>query len=1245
MNRIDSSQDPNLPVDDDLRQTLMELHYGLLEDDEAIALRRRIEAEPLVARLWAETLSTAGKFAEAAKVQTPQASLERPENNGRLVRSVSPRQEQRPSDSDQKPAATSHPVPPTPSRFGRWWFASLATAASIAIAVVGFRHLDEWPQSPAGKLQVAIRSVDGSRATSNNEFLIRTSESVPEQTGEGFGTSLSVVPASISYRVLSEGAVLFLGESKTTRDGECRIQIPDEIALPRDAVLQIDAKPVGGGDYVKMSVPLDPTRCLTFVSTDRPVYRPGETIYFRSVTLNRRTFKAHLDVPIRFELTDASGATVDGATLEGITERGVGNGAFVIPASAAGGTYKLTAKSLDGFFPDQSCELEVRRYRAVRLKTDLEFAKRSYAAGDRVQADLTVLRADGSIPSAANVNISAIVDEQTIYQAPGVLDDDGKIEIGFRLPETIGTGDGVLAIVVDDGNATETAVRPIPIHTGRAEVDFYPEGGYMVSGISNRVYFAARDVHGEPIEIEGEILSQAGRVVARVKTVRDGLGKFAFNPEHGQRYSLRITSPRDITETPWLPSPVDNRPVMDTGSGVYEADEPILMTLRETRPRKVLVRAVCRGELVGVQPIDLRIGETEVMLPIKESAEGVIRVTVLEAEGETATPLVERLVYRRGRRNLSVVATIDDEQRVYEPGQSVRMTVKVTDEDGELVPGTVLGVSVVDDAALSLRVRDIPSLSTHFKLTSEVQSPEDLEHADFYLAEGPDAAESLDLLLGTQGWRRFVSGTPDQFSTSFREELIRLLELDGVGPAIDPGETSNASVLAAQHRDYRIRVSEVWGAIWSDLTRFLLFIALFWLIVLLFKPQQKSTVAAGLVLFALALGVVGCSKGENLVVSSRATKDAVQLPQMDAFEAEGSAFADQAIDAMLLDSPRAERPDQETASGSLPPSESSPLVRKIVETFLRSRQRTVPGDVSNPRSIPAEKLVRWAEARGVDSQSLADQLMDEFRFPIRQYAHIHKREDPEVRSDFAETIYWNPMMVTDSTGTATIRFDLSDSLTLFRVSVDAHGPAGRLGSGRGEVTTRLPVQVEPKLPLEVTGGDRIDLPVGIVNATGTAAMIDVLLETDNTLTAERKQAALSLESDERVTESFELRVSEDARSGDATVRIAASVVEGTLGDRVERSVKIVPSGFPFQRSESGNLRGETALQLEFPDATVSGSVAASLRILPSVSSQLSAGMQGMLREPHGCFEQTSSSNYPNIMVFQLIELEGNADKA
>ena len=663
-----------------------------------------------------------------------------------------------------------------------------------------------------------------------------------------------------------------------------------------------------------------------------------------------------------------------------------------------------------------------------------------------------------------------------------------------------------------------------------------------------------------------------------------------------------------MTETPWLPSVVEALPVLDTGAGVYAADEPIALTLRSTKRRACIIRVVCRGELVGIKTTEIGIGDTELSIPIQDRAAGVIRVTVLDAEGETATPLVERLVYRRNAKRLRISANVDDDRRVHSPGDSVRMTLKVTDEFDQPVPAAVLGVSVVDDAALSLRHDELPSIRTHFLLTSEIASPEDLEHANFYLNDTPEAAESLDLLLGTQGWRRFVSGTPDQFEESFLESLTRLLELDGRRAGLIGQARTNETNIADQLRDYQLRAAAAWQAFVSEIRFVLILIGVVWLIGLVIRPRKSTVAAAGLLLLAAVMfSQAGCGGSyENRVVEPTAPSQAYSDEMMDSSEKAKRAFGQEEMEMEDFGSMAPADEDLSSAKNE------KPFVERVVRVFLGQRGTKVKTDVSQSQLTP-DQLRRWAESRDVDAQALADKLMEELRFPIRQYAHLHRPSDNQVRSDFAETLFWNPMMVTDSAGTATIRFDLSDSLTMFRVHVDGHSSDGRLGSGGGSVLTEIPIQVEPKVPLEVTGGDRIDLPVGLVNATGESGALNVEIETGDALDAKRLSSTTPVGAGGRVTEVFPVDVAVAKQTTEAKIRVSATLSGGTLSDQVERLIRIVPSGFPFEVSQSGSLSETATITPRLPESIVPGSLSGQLQFYPSTRSQLSAGLESILK--------------------------------
>src|SRR6185437_15889300 len=122
-----------------------------------------------------------------------------------------------------------------------------------------------------------------------------------------------------------------------------------------------------------------------------------------------------------------------------------------------------------------------------------------------------------------------------------------------------------------------------------------------------------------------------------------------------------------------------------------------------------------------------------------------------------------------------VQIALKPDQKMYVPRQTVKLGVDTTTEKGQPTPSVVL-LRVVDKSVVTLADdKTLRSMPTHFLLTTEVRRPEDLEYADFLLGPHPQAAEALDLLLGTQGWRRFAEQDPNKFRHEQKEEAERLL--------------------------------------------------------------------------------------------------------------------------------------------------------------------------------------------------------------------------------------------------------------------------------------------------------------------------------------------------------------------------------------------------------------------------------------------------------------------------------------
>ncbi len=103
----------------------------------------------------------------------------------------------------------------------------------------------------------------------------------------------------------------------------------------------------------------------------------------------------------------------------------------------------------------------------------------------------------------------------------------------------------------------------------------------------------------------------------------------------------------------------------------------------------------------------------------------------------------------------------------------------------------------------------------------------------------------------------------------------------------------------------------------------------------------------------------------------------------------------------------------------------------------------------------------------------------------------------DVRTNFDALAVFEPSVLTDAAGHATIAVPLPDNLTRYRVMVVAVADADHFGSAEANITARLPLMVRPSAPRFANFGDTFELPVVVQNQTDSAMDVDVVLQTDN----------------------------------------------------------------------------------------------------------------------------------------------------
>lgn len=1242
------------------------------------------------------------------------------------------------------------------------------------------------------------------------------------------------VPSRVTVRVRAEGEDKpVFEEADLPTAGERLITLPPNLPLKPGAQLALevvarraDAEPQSKkkdeqgdkGDARKElqtaiieKLALAEPVYVTHLATDKPMYRPGEIVRFRSLTLERFTLKPPSDdFQLLYVLRTPTGE--EQPLLAGVARlwdekknapvigpdgkplRGMTSGELPLDQDVAGGEYTLIAREVSGRFPEQVRKFLVNRYEKPRLNKELEWSRKSYGPGEEVLANCKVAPAEGG-KVLANLAVEATVRVDGVtYDADGKpsntpirlrTDDKGTVAVRFKLPKDIQRGEGTLSVNFNDGGNDETLSKPIPIVARRLQVEFYPEGGDLVAGAVNRVYFQARTMLGKAADLKAHVVDDTGKVVRDgIFTLTDpdrpganqGQGVFAFTPEAGRKYELKIDAPVGIQGKYELPAVKDEGVVLSVPTGVTGPKESIRVTIASPKTdRALLVGAYCRGRLLDHQQVKVKQGETATV-ELKPTVElgGVCRVTVFEEQINAANqssnlrPVAERLVYRTPAEGLNFTAT--PSKPVHVPGDRVTLKLSAIDEKEEPAPAIVT-VAVVDKSVLTLAdEKTYRSMPTHFFLTTEVRKPEDLEHADFLLTSHPRAKESLDLLLGTQGWRRFAEQNPGRFRQEQAAEADRLLMAMGQSSQkvtdflqedfrkLEEEYQQTQERLTEQHEAAVERLSEAQKSAeylaattrvqaYNDATRRFLqvttprigVVVFAVLCVVLFVALVRGAArnipiyAGGLVCALLLLTLVslhaitGAIPQEDRIALNRMPEalmeregwagappdaglnpphvfeDAAGVPFPEAaplvkampMEAPGGlaqpaappgAMGGRGAGAIQAAKPGAARPPVAKGFAGWDKNQVEERAKRLVENNLRlenAEKEVKQLDRAKDDQLGRNGMDRLPQRFGGlagrfgNADGKARQLRDmdavrknmEFRrfagpandaafaageqlppppFLVREYAHSRTDAKPaEVRSDFTETLLWQPTLVL-ADGKGEVSFHLSDSVTTYQVAVFGHTLDGRIGSMTTTLEARLPFTLEPKVPVEINANDTVELPVAVANNTDDALDVQLKMNASGlTLLNGKAEDALKLDRQQRTRKVFRFKPS--VIDGRASVTVEGET-KPFAADAIRRDFVVVPEGFPIVQNHSDLLEKVAVVDVTLPGEWVKGTLKLRADVFPSTLADLQKGLEALLREPGGCFEQTSTSNYPNLLILDYLretdqskpEVEGRA---
>jgi hypothetical protein len=273
------------------------------------------------------------------------------------------------------------------------------------------------------------------------------------------------------------------------------------------------------------------------------------------------------------------------------------------------------------------------------------------------------------------------------------------------------------------------------------DLQFFPEGGTLIAGIKTTIAYKAIDAIGLGLEVNGRIIDEQDNPVTTFKSSRRGMGAFPFISDSSKSFRAVLESgevfqlPRPSAGGFTLAASNMDPEKIRVRIQAHNVDEPVVYLLGQSRG------AICYAESITINKVK------DISIDRNQLPEGILHLTLFDING---VPQCERMLFIK--KPPTIVADINAGKQQYLPRDSIKITVKVTDQFQEPVQ-TSLSVAITD-ADFGNTDHDSENIYTRLLLQSELKG--NIENPTWYFeSTAPERTYSLDLVMLTHGWSRY----------------------------------------------------------------------------------------------------------------------------------------------------------------------------------------------------------------------------------------------------------------------------------------------------------------------------------------------------------------------------------------------------------------------------------------------------------------------------------------------------------
>lgn len=475
---------------------------------------------------------------------------------------------------------------------------------------------------------------------------------------------------------------------------------------------------------------------------DKPYYAAGDNIWFKAYVADARNTNLTTQSNILYvELVDEVDSVCKQLRLP--LENGISWGDFQLADTLAEGNYRIRAYTQ--LMRNAGSDFFFQKFLRIGSNwNNRVFARTSYAVVKQEGLDRlcsSIVFTDTTNTSLANRPVAYLIKfGSKSIRGRSRTNLSGQIDI--ILPSEARSGTIVASIDLGKGIKS---VKTIPIKSVASviNVQFLPEAGKMIDGITSKIAVKAVDANGKGTDVEGTIIDDMNEVVSTFKTTYLGMGSFYLTPTTGRSYTAKVKRNDGSDFTVILPkAELSGHIITVNTSDTANVNIKVMLSLDLLNKGELKLIAHRDGLVFLATKISTATQVAKVTIPNNKFSSGIVQLTLLSPEN---LPVAERLVFVNNfldKINLSLQKL----KPVYNKKEKVDLELNTAVQGNFSVAVTNVDVLTPDEENES-------NIFTSMLLSSDLKGYiEKPNH--YFMTNDASTRAHLDNLLLTQGWRK-----------------------------------------------------------------------------------------------------------------------------------------------------------------------------------------------------------------------------------------------------------------------------------------------------------------------------------------------------------------------------------------------------------------------------------------------------------------------------------------------------------